>query len=247
MKNYQKKIIFLTLFGLLLSINSVHSQSIKEIEIYNWFDNSIGKNNLDINNGILHTNPYTTLDGSTIYFRDDKFEKGTLKFEGQFYYATSLKYDIYRDILILNPFGASELIGISLVKEKVDSFSLYDRNFVKLNKEQYNLPGFSTGYYEVTESTPDFTFYIKHSKTIQKVVREDGIFYQFKPKNNYFLAYKKSQYTVDSKSDIIKIFPEKKKNINEFYDMNRELRKSDLNLFMKNLMKYINNSLLTEK
>ena len=33
MKNYQKKIIFLTLFGLLLSINSIHSQSIKEIEI----------------------------------------------------------------------------------------------------------------------------------------------------------------------------------------------------------------------
>ncbi len=210
MKNYQKKIIFLTLFGLLLSINSIHSQSIKEIEIHNWFDNSIGKNNLDINNGILHTNPYTTLDGSTIYFKDDKFEKGTLGFEGQFYYETSLKYDIYRDILILNPYGASELIGISLVKEKVDSFSLYNRNFVKLNKEQYNLPGFISVIMKLQKTLLHFTFYIKYSKTIQKVVREDGIFYQFKPKNNYFLAYKKTLYIVDSKSDIIKIFPEKK-------------------------------------
>ncbi|WP_125723299.1 hypothetical protein [Flavobacterium ustbae] len=247
MKNYQKKIIFLTLFGILLSINSIRSQSAKEIEIYNWFDKSIGKNNLDINNGVLHTNPYSTLDGSTIYFQEDKFEKGTLAFEGQTYYETSLKYDIYRDILVLNPYGSSELIGISLVKDKVESFSLYNRNFIKLNKEQYNLPGFVTGYYEVTENTTDFAFYIKHSKTIQKVVREDGVFYQFKPKSNYLLGYKKSLYTVDSKSEIIKIFPEKKKNINEFYEMNRDLRKSDLNLFMKNLMKYINNSLSIEK
>ena len=247
MKNYQKKIIFLTLFGLLLSINSIHSQSTKEIEIYNWFDKSIGKNNLDINNGVLHTNPYSTIDGSTIYFKEDKFEKGILAFEGQTYYDTSLKYDVYRDILILNPHNASELIGISLVKEKVDSFSLYNRNFVKLNKEQYNLPSLTTGYYEVGENTSDFTFYIKHSKVINKTVREDGIFYHFKSKSNYFLAYKKTLYVADSKSDIIKIFPNKKKYINEFYEMNREQRKTDLNLFMKNLMKYINNSLSIEK
>jgi hypothetical protein len=247
LENLQKKKTILTIIGLLLSIISLYSQNTKEIEIYNWFDKTIGKENLHINNGVIHTNPYKTTEGTTIYFKSDAFEKGTLSFDGQTYYNTSLKYDTYRDILVLNPEGVSELIGISLVKDKVDSFSLYDRNFVKLKKEEYTSPSLTTGYYEVSKNTDDFVFYTKHSKAIQKKVREDGIFYQFKPTYNYFLAYKKTLYTVDSKNDILKIFPDQKKQINEFYLMNRELKKSDQNLFMKNLMKSINNSVSTSK
>jgi len=243
LKNYQKKSAFLILFGLSLNIYNIHSQTNNNTSLYNWFDTTLGKQNLDINNGALHTNPYKTLDNNTIYFDEDVFTKGTLTFEGQTYYDTALKYDIYRDILILNPYGASEHIGISLVTEKVDAFSLYNRNFVKLKKGQYDLPNFTTGYYETSESNENFVFYIKHSKLMQKIVKEDGIFYKFKRSNNYLLAYNQKLYTVNNKSEIIKIFPDKKKQINEFYIMNREVKKSDLNKFMTNLMKFIYSSL----
>ena len=244
MKNSQKKLIILTIFGLLLNIHVINAQTAKETEIYNLYDKTVGKHNLDSNNGVLYTNPYKTLDDSYhIYFSEDKFEKGTLSYDGQIYFDTSLKYDVYRDIVILNPDGASELIGISLNKEKVESFSLYNRKFVKLIKEQYTLPNLTTGYYEISENNKDFILYIKHSKAIQKKVKEDGIYYEFKPNSSYLLYYMKNLYAVDNKSDILKIFPDQKKQINEFYLMNREVRKSDTNQFMKNLMKHINNSL----
>jgi len=245
LRNSKKKLLFFIIFGL-LNIDLIYSQSIKEIDLYNWYDKTVGKVNLDINNGVVHTNPYQTSDGNNIYFVDDKFEAGTLSYDKQTYYETSLKYDIYRDILILNPYGVSELIGINLSKDKVDSFSIYNRNFIKLRKEQYHLPDFETGYYEIFEDTSDFVFYIKHSKEMQKEVREDGVYYQFKPVANYFLAYKKTLYTVDRKSDIIKIFPNQKKQINEFYLINREVKKSEQSQFMKNLMKRISNSLSNE-
>ncbi|WP_029271785.1 hypothetical protein [Flavobacterium sp. KJJ] len=243
MTNSQKKIIFHSIFGLLLSINALHAQTAKEIEIFNWFDSTIRKENLDINNGVLYTNPYRTIDDNNLYFLGDKFEKGNLTYNGQIYYDNALKYDVYRDILILNPAGTSELIGVSLNTEKVDSFTISNRNFVKIHKEQYNLPEFLTGYYETAKFSDNFIFYIKHSKSIQKKVKDDGAYYYFKDNNHFYLDYKKNLYPINSKNDLINLFPEQKKQINEFYLMNRSIRKSDLNQFMKNLMKYINTSL----
>jgi hypothetical protein len=243
LKNSQKKLIFHTIFGLLVSINALHAQTAKEIEIYNWFDTTIGKENLDINNGVLYTNPYRTIDNNNLYFLNDKFEKGNLTYNGQIYYNNDLKYDIYRDILILNPEGASELIGVSLNTERVDSFTILNRNFIKIRKEQYSLPEFSTGYYETSPFSENFIFYIKHSKTAQKKIKDDGAYYDFKDNNHFYVDYKKTLYPISGKSDLIKLFPDQKKQINEFYLMNRSIRKSDLNQFMKNLMKYISSSL----
>lgn len=245
MKNYQKKNIFLILFGLFLNIYVIQSQTTNDINIYNWFDKTVGKDNLDINNGIPHINPYRSLNDSYLYLIN-QYELGKLSYEGQNYYDVKLKYDIYRDILVLNPDGQPENIGINLTQNKVESFSIKDKNFIKIEKKNETIPEFATGYYEVTKIAPDFTFYIKHRKDIQKTVAENGIFYSFKENSLYFIDLKNKISLVKGKNDIIKLFPEQKKQINGFYLLNRELKQSDSNQFMKNLMKYISNSLLIQ-
>jgi hypothetical protein len=37
---------------------------------------------------------------------------------GQNYYNVKLKYDVFRDGVILNPYGESEYIGIILIQDK---------------------------------------------------------------------------------------------------------------------------------
>jgi len=243
LKNYQKKAIILIFFGLYLNIHSIHSQSLKETEVYNLYDKTVGKQNLDINNGLAYTDPYSS-PNSNLYFDNDTFEKGSLSYQGQKYYDTFLKYDIYRDILILNPQGGLlGFTGISLIKEKVESFSIYNRKFVKLDKDQFHLTNFNSGYYEISEHNSDFIFYTKHSKLMQKKIDDDRITYLFSKSSLYYLFYKKTLYQINNKSEILKIFPDQKKQINEFYLMNRDLKKNNQNQFMENLMKYINNSL----
>ena len=242
MKNYQKKSILLVLFGLFLSIYSVHSQTNNDITTYNWFDKTIGRKNLDIVNGIPHTNPYRTIGGNHLYYID-QYELGSLTYEGQSYYNVKLKYDIYRDILVLNPFGESENIGVNVITAKVESFSIKDKNFVNIDKKDPTVPEFTLGYYEENKIAPDFIFYIKHHKDQQKVVTEGMLFYTFKENTSFYLNLKNKIHPIKNKNNIIKLFPEQKKQINGFYLMNRELRKSDENQFMRNLMKYINNSL----
>lgn len=241
MKNHQKKLIFFILFELFLIAPSIYSQT-NDIQIYNWFDKTIGQENLDITNGLPHTNPYITTIGNSLYF-NDQFETGTLTYEGQVYYNVKLKYDIYRDILVLNPFGETENIGINVIATKVSSFSIKEKNFVNIDRKDPELPEFTAGYYEENKILPDFIFYIKYRKNQQKLIKEDRIFYHFRDKTTFFLDLKSRIYSINTKNDIIRLFPDQKKEINGFYLMNRELKKSDLNQFMRNLMKYISTSL----
>jgi len=242
LKNYQKKSAFLILFGLFLNIHNIHSQTSNDVSIYNWYDKTVGKENLDIVNGIPHTNPYRTAGDTHLYYID-QYESGTLTYEGQTYYNVNLKYDIYRDILVLNPFGESENIGINVITTKVGSFSIKDKYFVNLDKKELAVPEFMPGYYEENKISSDFIFYIKHHKNQLKSINEGVLLYTFKENTTFFLDLKGKVYPIKSKNDVIKLFPDQKKQINGFYLMNRELRKSDENQFMRNLMKYINNSL----
>ncbi len=134
MKNYQKKIVFLILFELFLNIHPIQSQTSNDINTYNWFDTTVGRINLDINNGIPHTNSFRTLSTDIHLYLINKYESGKVTYENQTYYDVKLKYDIYRDILVLNPDGGSENIGINLIQNKVSSFSILDKNFIKREK-----------------------------------------------------------------------------------------------------------------
>jgi hypothetical protein len=245
---FKKRKIYLsiTLFAILLGKTSAYCQANPETLLYNWFDQKVGKENLDINNGTLYTNPYKTVGDNNMYFIRDKYELGNLTYEGLPYYNVSLKYDIYRDLLVLNPFGESEHTGVNLILDKVQSFSIKDITFVKIEKKDQGLSQFATGYYEEKKLAPDFTFYIKHHKDIQKGINDTGVFYNFKENNSFFIELKNTTTQIKSKNDIIKLFPEQKNQINGFYIMNRDLKKSDLNQFMKKLMRYINDALIIQ-
>jgi len=114
--------ISLALLAIICNGFQIYSQKNSEISLYNWFDTIIGKGNLGINNGPLQTNPYKTIGQNNMYYIADKYSKGDVIYDGQTYYDVNIKYDIYKDELILNPYGESEHIGLILIKDKIESF-----------------------------------------------------------------------------------------------------------------------------
>ncbi|CAM3884283.1 hypothetical protein FLSI110296_01305 [Flavobacterium sinopsychrotolerans] len=236
--NKTKYIISFTLV-LLLSTLSLRSQTKNDILIYNWFDNLTGKENLDINTGKLHSNPYKTTVNNSMYYKDEKFELGILSYEKQTYYNVNLKYDIHTDCLVVYPFGINKNTGINLNSDKVDSFNLNGKHFVKITKKENHQTELLNGYYEENKISSDFVFYIRHHKDIQKKINDDGVIYKFNENNSFFIEYKKKMYKIKSKNDVSKIFPAQKKQINEFYLINKEIKKNNENQFMENLMRYM--------
>ncbi|WP_426486575.1 hypothetical protein [Flavobacterium sp. 2] len=239
MKNSKKTILLLCLFGLLLNIPSIHSQSIKETEIFNWFDKNTGIESLDIKNGPAHLNFDRTIGNQHRYYGADEFKKGSINYNGQDYFDVYLKYDIFADQLVLRPYDLQNTTKIDLIKANITHFKIGDENFVKL--KDLNNSSFKGGYYNETVIKNNQALYIKYYKEKKKNIKEELDLVDYKPRYE-FILWKDSKFNlINEKKEIIVLFPESKRNINDFYLMNRSLRKENPPLFMKNLMKYINN------
>jgi len=239
LKNLKKKSLSILFFGLFLNISSIHSQSSNKTSVYNWFDKTTNKESLPINNGKLHTN-FDKIIGTVDRYYNSEFASGNLGYEEQEYFDVQLKYDIYKDEIILKSPGEG-LIEINLIKENVQYFKLLDKKFINLNIDKKLPANARGGYYEESVIGKKFTFYIKHYKDKKEILKGTETFIDYYNKNE-FVLFTHGKYTnVDSKNELLKLFPNDKNKINDYYLMNRNLRKENEARFMENLMRYINN------
>ncbi|MDQ6528169.1 hypothetical protein [Flavobacterium sp. LHD-85] len=239
MKNYKKKAIYLSLFTTLLNISYLHSQSAEKSSLYDYFDQTVGKDNLNINNGIVHSEPFRPIAGKNRYYTEE-FNIGDISFEDQIYSSVNLKYDILLDQVIYKQNGASENLPINLISEKVDYFFIKNKKFVNIKPDSNKAIGITKGFYEESYAGDNVSLYIKHYKEKVKVFQSDGVYYNFIYKINYFLKYNSHFYKVESEKDFKKIFPDYKKDISNFYNTDKKLERSDKMKFMENLAKQIN-------
>lgn len=253
MKNYQKKNIIFILFGLSLNILSIYSQNnSNNTPIQNLFDKTIGNENLPIYNGSRYVNQYRSLDNTHCYYISGNYTSGNLDYQNQTYANVDLKYDINNDILVLKPIGKYDFLGINTIKQNIANFKIYDKKFININYNNPSCPDFMNGYYqEIT--FPEMTLYIKHHKNRSTVMDKsvaDGTTQSttdsFTEKNEFVLKLKNIYYKIASKNDLIKIFPEYKSKIKNYYSSNYRLEESDNKIFIENLIKEISNLHATE-
>lgn len=239
---FKKSKINIALALLIISCNGfkIYSQNNSETSLYNWFDNVIGKENLVINNGTRHTNYDRTLNNKDRYYNTDLLTTGSINYDNQDYFEITLKYDIYKDELILKYYGESDYTEINLIKDKVGSFKINDENFINLNINN-QLPSNSRGgYYEQNLVAKNFTFYIKHYKEKKEILKSNGVFIEYFYQNEFMLFIDNKFNIINTKKEILNLFPDYKSKINDYYLMNRNLKKENETKFMKNLMRYIN-------
>ncbi|WP_144215658.1 hypothetical protein [Flavobacterium anhuiense] len=178
--------------------------------MYDYFDEAVGKDNLNINNGIVHSEPFRPLAGKNRYYLDE-FNLEDISYEGQIYTKVNLKYDILLDQVIYKQNGSSENLPINLITEKVDYFFIKNKKFVNLKDESIKFPSTIKGIYEEAYVGDNVSLYIKHSKEKVKSLQADLIHYNFIYKINYILKYNNFFYKVETERDFKKIFPNYKK------------------------------------
>ncbi|ESU29385.1 hypothetical protein FLJC2902T_07830 [Flavobacterium limnosediminis JC2902] len=205
------------------------------------FDLAIGKESLEINNGTIHINEFRILNNKHRYYPTDKFEAGTVTYNNQNYYDVAIKYDIYKDAIIYRP-QASDAVSLNLIQDKVTSFSINNKKFVYLHSLSLPLAQLKTGYYEENVLGKKFIFYIRHHRDKREVLKGSSVFHEFDDNYEYFIKKEGNFHKISTKKDIIKLFPEYKRKINDFYFSSKKLLKTDEPLFYEKLMTYLNNA-----
>ncbi|GAB1856375.1 hypothetical protein MHTCC0001_12100 [Flavobacteriaceae bacterium MHTCC 0001] len=229
------------------TLNCAFSQNETSVKKqYNWFDNIVGIENTNLINGITFHERLKTLDEKGQYLISKLFKIGNITYNGQPYFDIQIKYDVFNDQIILSGLNNNGYFAIQLVKYLVNSFSLNERNFI--NSQQLKVTTNNTnnkGFFEVLHLNPNISLYKKHKKDKQ-VKKNDQISYlEFRDKQEYMLYLNNEIHPLNSKKNVLKLFPHLKKQINQFYAKNRALMAYDYDKFLIKLIQNLN--LLSEE
>lgn len=206
-----------------------------------WLDATVGKENLSINNGYIANEQYIISNNSNLYLKNADFVLGSVLYEEQLYNDLYINYDSYTDNVLLKPNGIEDFKSVVVKREFTSSFTFLGKKFINLNYEKQTGESFLNGYFEEIPISENLTLYTKHGKTrTEKIdnLRVVSEFYEYKQ----FVLFSKGNLYKYSQSNIERLFPDQKKQISSFYADNSKLQKSNEQLFIENLLKYINTS-----
>ena len=234
------EIRYLSLF--LIIFNFSFSQKSSNSELYNWFDNVVCRENLDINNGSLYLNLDKTGKGVSRFIKDEVFLLGSVLYDNHLYENCLLNYDVSLDLLVLKFKSDLNRQGLYLRKDKTFKFEINNQKFVNLSYNKSLPDGFENGFYEENFKSEEFTFYIKTKKIKSKIIEDDKNLDNFIPSFE-FVIYKEGRFfKINSKRNIIDLFPKQKLKIKFFYENNYKLEKENKQSFYHDLFTNIANS-----
>ena len=157
-------------------------------------------------NGTLYQDVYPGTNGHP-FFGNGQWSEGSILTGGKTYRGVSLRYDLYKDLLIYNLIHESGIYAVNLNKERIDRFTLQGHHFVHLTntdadperkKPQPAAPGF---YEEIC--TGKAALYLKWIKQYeppssqgdgrfiafeQICIRKDGMLYRVTGKRTLLLV-----------------------------------------------------------
>jgi len=140
---------------------------------------------------------------------------GTIIYDGFTYKNVSIRYDMYKDMLVIPLYKS--FLKMSLVNEKVASFDVLGHHFIYIKS---GAP-VSAGFYDVLYSGK-IQLLCKHDVNIQTEHLFNGaIESYFLPTVDYYI-YKNGEYTsVNSKGAFLNALKDKKKSLQQYIRANK--------------------------
>jgi len=205
------------LFLFFIFIQTGKSQTVLSEEAhYQAYDEYIGLENSEINNGPSFRQQYRTLDRSHMFFETPEFLEGHVIYKNQPYDA-KLKYDIMNDLVVVKYKDNTKSFPVGLNASLVDKFKIADRAFVRLEAHEELDFLYKNGFFEEAFIGENFEFYVKHIKKLKKNTSRSQVYYFFIEEKIYIFKYDNYFYEIRKKRDIAKVVPHYKKDINNFF------------------------------
>ncbi|MFY0602093.1 MAG: hypothetical protein JXR03_20630 [Cyclobacteriaceae bacterium] len=208
-----------------------------EGDVQTWYDNQVGKKNTVLQTGGLHKTERKA-SVSHPYFKVISWVDGNLKYRNQEFSQVPLIYDINKDILItkntLDIRFTSE--PLELIKNHVSSFTLSGAVFEFFDED---IGGLGEGFFEVMYRGENLELLAKRIKIVT-INGSGSSVYEEAPR--YFIRINGEIRKVQRRSNIIREFPEHKKEIRTFARKNRiQIIKPETDYQFVKLMEFCDN------
>ena len=154
------------------------------------------------------------------YYKSDDWTDGNIVYDSGVYTNVPMMYDVLNDKVIVEaPYSHFKL---ELVSEKVNSFRIFDRDFVRIATFAGDST-FRTGFYEVIYHGPKADAFVHRRKDRQETPHTSGIEVEYLNKDAYFVLRNGVYYRIRKKSSVLTAFADKKKALKKSMRAHREL------------------------
>jgi hypothetical protein len=179
--------------------------------------------NTHIYTGYEYVTPDRNIKGSP-YFLADGPIPATIFYDDSYYQNIPVLFDIVLDELVINRLGQN--FKISLVSDKLTSFTLRNHEFVRIFRDSANGIELPSGYYDRVYAGKTIVL-VKRKRRLQETFIYNTIAYEYKDENIFYVIAAGQIVQVDSKSSVMDLFKSKKAEIKSFLRKNKLNFKSD--------------------
>jgi hypothetical protein len=177
------------------------------IEIYNHFS----LENAPVYNGQQYIYFTYKMEGDP-YFISGNFSQGWVNYSGRRYDSLPLIYDLARNqLVVLAPDKKSPIV---LENDFIDSFSLLEHQFIKLQQD-YKQNMNNSGFYDLLYNGR-IQLLAKRAKTIDEQIKDNSVVRIFTPKDRFYVHKDSLYYMVSNKKDVLNLFKDKAHDIKKY-------------------------------
>ena len=152
------------------------------------------------------------------YFQNIFMQNGTLMYDGTVYHDIPMTYDLYKDVLI--SFRYNWNYRIRLITDKVGFFDLAGHHFVLVKEDSTaNLPD-GKGFYEKLYDGKSLTVLAKRKRKREERLYSAEFTTYFFENDHYYIWKDGNYFPVNSKSAVLDVFRDKKKDIRKYLRKN---------------------------
>jgi len=174
--------------------------------------------NTSVYAGRSYYDPHAGVKGHQ-FFREDYWEQGRVNYNNNFYDSIFIKYDVYKDLLIIENFNSDGFLSpIVLYSPNVSSFDLMEYHFVRLEKD--TISNLRKGFYNQMYRSKELQVLIKRKKEIVQTGAVHSIHGMFTNKDKYYIKKGEIYFQVRRKKSIIKVLTDHKKEVKNFIKNN---------------------------
>jgi hypothetical protein len=176
-----------------------------------FFYQTIGDNSLLYNGKEYLPYPFT-MEGQP-YLDSDQMQTGSVTYEGILYPDIPVLYDLFRDLLVTKHYNP--VFRISLLTEKVDSFTIASHHFIRLAPDSVLRKQIAPGFYELLYNGKTSVL-AKRKKVVEQTTTVEKIKRSFLVKDSYFIKVNGNYYLVKSRAGLLDAFSGMRKEISKY-------------------------------
>ncbi|MFZ9982124.1 MAG: hypothetical protein ACO3FI_08845 [Cyclobacteriaceae bacterium] len=166
---------------------------------------------------------YKSYAGEHPYFLSDQYIVGALNYDGVFYPAVPLYYDIYKDQLVTPYYFDGS--WMAFVGQLVQNFRLMDHFFSYFKETKGDLPG--AGFYEVLYSGK-IKLIARHRKFLSEKIDGIEVIRDFKQSVEYYLLKNDQSFRLNEREKVPQALKDQKTELRNFLRKNPTATLSDL-------------------